>query len=421
MPKIKPFRALYYNQEKNKDLSRVVCPPYDVISSEERERLYNKSPYNYIHISLGKEYEEDNSKHNKFIRAKNLLHDWLDKGILLQDESPCIYFYHQAYEVSGTKYNRLGFISLLQLSNEKKSSVYPHENTHAKTVDDRLKLWSTVKANLSCIFICFDDPQKTVRSIFKTKLSRQQPCMEVEDQNKVRHRIWRLYDPESIRQINDVVSGQHLFIADGHHRYQVANEYRKLEKEKLKKITGEEPFNYVMTYFTTIETKNLQIFPMHRMVKHFPQDHAFLEEYFQIEKIKNKRNIGEDLAKTVSKGHAYGLYTRDGIKLLKLKERFPIDKYIKEGSLEYRRLDATILKCLVFDRLGIKSEDILYTKDLEETIAKVDKREIDASFILNPVKISQLKAIALNEERMPPKTTYFYPKVLSGLTVYKLG
>jgi uncharacterized protein (DUF1015 family) len=175
-----------------------------------------------------------------------------------------------------------------------------------------------------------------------------------------------------------------------------------------------------MTYFTNMDSRDLQIFPMHRILKKFPEDISFLEEFFRIDNIKTKEDMVIMLARAGKNEHAFGLHTRAGMKLLRLKNKMLIDEHIKEGSKDYRNLDATILKHFVFDQIGIISDDIIYTKNLDETHSMVEEGLAEASFIMNPVKIDELKAIALNGERMPPKTTYFYPKVLSGLTAYKL-
>ncbi len=226
--------------------------------------------------------------------------------------------------------------------------------------------------------------------------------------------------PENIQKIVDILSHQKLFIADGHHRYEVAMEHRKSKRAAAGKSDGQESYNYVMTYFTNMDSKDLKIFPMHRVVKDIPQDLGLLEESFRIDKVKSKEELLLLLARAGRNEHAFGLYMKDTIRLLRLKNKSLIDKHMTEGSPGYRRLDATILKYFVLDRMHVKSEDITYTKDIDEVTALVDEGQADAGFIMNPVKVQQLKDIALNGERMPPKTTYFYPKVLSGLTVYKL-
>src|SRR3989338_9335190 len=421
MLSIKPFRAVHYNQEKIKDFRQVVCPPYDVISPEEQDHLHELSPYNFIHILLGKERPGDDKTNNKYPRAKKIYQDWLNSGILVQDGKEAIYFCKQEYKSQGQKYSRLGFISLMGLQDGADSRVKPHENTHDYAVEDRLTLWSSLNANLSCIFVCYSDRQKKIEKIFNKKILAQKPAADIVDNNGAGHKLWRLDEMDLINEINESMVDQHLFIADGHHRYRVAQELRRSRLAQMtQKPTGEEPFNYVMTYFTNIDSKDLQIFPMHRIVKHFPLNFSLLEEFFRIDRIRHRDELLVPLALAVQNEHAFGLYTREGVKLLRLKNKLLVDQYIQEGSRDYKHLDATILRYFVFDRMGIKSEDIIYTKDYPDVLSQVDAAQADAGFIMNPVKISQLKAIALNGEKMPPKTTYFYPKVLSGLTVYKM-
>lgn len=420
MSTIKPFKAVYYNSRKIKDFGKVVSPPYDVISAEEQEYLHNLSPYNFTHIDFGKDAANDDKANNKYTRAKKIYAEWLEKDILLKDTKPCIYFYKQDYKIMGQKHSRMGFVSLLELENEEESKVYPHENTHARAVDDRLKLCEALKSNLSSIFVCYSDKHRKVEKIFTKHVLATEPIVDVESNGKVHHKLWRLDNPGLIKEINATLSGQQLFIADGHHRYKVAKEYQGKRLARMANPSGQEAFNYVMTYFTNIDSRGLQIFPMHRIVKRLPKNINFLEEFFRIDKVKKKEDLPILLARAGRNEHAFGLYMRGEIQLLRLKNRTLIEKYVKEGSKEYKALDATILKSFVFDRIGIKSDDIIYTQDIDRAMNMVDEGQADAGFLMNPVRIAELRAIALNGERMPPKTTYFYPKVLSGLTVYKM-
>ncbi len=420
MTRIKAFKAVHYNPDKVKNLNLVMCPPYDVISASEQNDFHNQSPQNFIWIDLAKDKPTDNKEDNKYTRAKKLFEEWLEKGVLVEDEKPGIYYYKQEYNIQGQKHSRLGFISLLRLEDEKGSKIFPHENTHSHAVEDRFTLWSSLKANLSSIFVCFSDRHKKVEKIFQKDVSVNKPIIDVVDGDKVRHLVWRLDQPELIDQIVETLENQNLFIADGHHRYKVAQQIRQDHLTRHQKYNGEEPYSYVMTYFTNMDSRDLKIFPMHRIIRKMTGSLDFLEENFRIDKIKSKEDLLILLTKAGQNEHAFGLYTRDGVRLLRLKNNLLIDQVIKEGSKEYRRLDATILKYFVLDKLKIKSDDIIYSKDLTQATSMVDYCEADASFIMNPVRIEQLKNIAFNGERMPPKTTYFYPKVLSGLTVYKL-
>ncbi len=199
----------------------------------------------------------------------------------------------------------------------------------------------------------------------------------------------------------------------------MSNQIRKDYLKKSKNSTGKEGYNFVMTYLTNMDSKDLQIFPIHRIVKKFTISVNLLEQYFRIDKIKSKTDLLVLLARAGQNEHAFGLYNKSGMYLLRLKSKTLIDKVVHEGSKDYKSLDAAILKAFIFDQVGVASEDIIYSKDPSEVMSFVDEGKADAGFILNPVLIKQLKTIALNDERMPPKTTYFYPKVLSGLTMYK--
>ncbi len=417
MSQIKPFQAVHFNPEKAGEMTHLACPPYDVISAKQLDAFHRSSKYNFTHIMLPK----DGKNESRYVRAKKTFEEWLKEEVLVQDDTPSIYFYKQEYKVLGEKHSRLGIISLMKIFDDKESKIFPHEKTHAAAKEDRLKLWKSLAANLSCIFVCFSDKDRKVEQVFLGHVASGQPFIDLRDDDDVRHLVWRLSDPKLIKQIVSSLSQQQVFIADGHHRYEVAKTYRDLRRAKTGKATGTEPYDYVMTYLTNMDSRDLKIFPMHRIVKKFPRDLEALEEYFRIDKIRSKDDLVIMLAKAGKNEHAFGLYTRDGITLLRLKNRLLIDKLIKEGSSEYKRLDATILKHFVLDKAGVKSEEIIYTKDVYEVTGMVDGGSADAGFIMNPVKIQQLKAIALNGEKMPPKTTYFYPKVLSGLTVYKMS
>jgi len=420
MSALKPFAAVFYNKEKIEILSNVFCPPYDIISQEQQENYYKQDPYNFIRLELAKETPKDTEKDNKYSRARKTYEEWFKKGILKQDETPCIYFYKQDYKYQGQKYTRMGFLGLLKMGEDSGVRILPHEHTHAAAKTDRFTLWSALKSDLSPIFVGYADKAGKIDRVFYKELAASKPYLEAVDHDKVKHTIWRLENPESIQAIVNVIGGQNLFICDGHHRFEVANQIRREALKKAKKVTGEEAYNYVMTYFTNMDSKDLQIFPIHRIVKKFPISVNLLEQYFRIDKIKTKVDWLVLLARAGQNEHAFGFYNKQGMFLLRLKNKMLIDKMVKEGTRDYRSLDAAILKAFILDQVGVTSEDILYSKDPDEVLQSVNEGLAEAGFILNPVQVAQLRAIALNDERMPPKTTYFYPKVLSGLTIYKM-
>ncbi|MFP4473330.1 MAG: DUF1015 domain-containing protein [Candidatus Omnitrophota bacterium] len=421
MTEIRPFKAVMYNPEKAADLGKVMCPPYDVISSRQQAALYNASPLNFIRLLLPKPDTGDEKGVSAYQNAKKTFAQWLDDQILTVDEHPAVYYYRQEYKIMGSRKSRLGFISLMKIQDDEHARVYPHEKTHARAKEDRLRLWKALDTILSPIFVCFSDKDRKVEKVFLDSVSKTPACIDIQDQEGVRHMLWRLTDQDLISQITATLYGQQVFIADGHHRYEVAREVRRQKMEKNPSHNGEEDYNYTMTYFTNMDSRDLQIFPMHRIVKSFPDNMELLEEYFRIDRVKTKEELVVLLAKAGQNEHAFGLYKKDGMWLLRLKNKLLIDKIVTEGSAEFKHLDATILKYFIFDRVNIASEDIIYTKDLDDVTGMIDNGEAKAGFVMNPVRIQQLKNIALNGEKMPPKTTYFYPKLLSGLTAYKLS
>ena len=419
MPAIKPFKAVYYNPQKVANLSDAVCPPYDVISREQQEDFYKQSPFNFIRLELTKEAPKD-EENAKYGRAKKTYDEWLRKGILIEDDKPAVYFYKQDYKYQGRKCTRTGFIALMRIAEDSGTKILPHENTHAAAKADRFLLWSALKSNLSSIFVCFADQTNKVDKIFIKDVAPNKPLMEAVDADKVKHTLWRLDDPDKINQIMNVLEGQNLFIADGHHRFEVANQIRCEALKTKTRPAAREPYNYVMTYFTNLDSKDLQIFPIHRIVRKFPANQELLEQYFRIDRIKTKSDLSVLLGRAGQNEHAFGLIDKGGMRLSRLKNKTLIDTMVTEGSSDYRNLDSAILKALILDPAGVAGEDIIYSKDPDEVVAAVNNGEAEAGFILNAVPIKQLKAVALNGEKMPPKTTYFYPKVLSGLTVYKM-
>jgi uncharacterized protein (DUF1015 family) len=267
--------------------------------------------------------------------------------------------------------------------------------------------------------VLFSDKEKNIAQISAEKLTHEKPFIDIIDKDKIRHRIWQIAEKKLVNKIVSDMQDKSIFIADGHHRYEVALEFRRQMIARKGSATGKEDFNYIMTYFTNLDSKELLILPTHRIVKKLPKPLDFLEEYFRVEKVKTKNELLMLLTKAGMNEHAFGLYQRDKIRLLRLKSENLVDKVITEGSRDYRRLDVTILKHFILDRLNIISQDLCFTNDVDEAMNLVNNNQFEAAFLLNPIKINQLRDIALSGERMPPKTTYFYPKVLSGLVVNK--
>ena len=426
MTKIRPFKALTFNLNKVGDYSLVVCPPYDVISPAAQETYHKRSPYNFLHVLLAKDLPQD----DKYHRAAGIFRDWLKSGVLVQENNPAIYFYSQQYIIRGEKRTRLGFISLLKLGDEKSSAVFGHENTHMEAKQDRFRLIKQVKANLSPIFIIFLDKKRIIQRIFQKDIPKLAPLIEVTDDEKTVHKLWRLDQPEIIESVVLSMNQENMFIADGHHRYEVACAYRDLMREKLgDKFTGQEDFNYCLSYFTNTDPRGLSILPIHRLLKlennlDLESLRMKLKEYFDIVEVKENKRFFFLMEKAGFNEHLIGMYKDKHYWLLRLKNVHALDKLINDKPKEYRTLDVSILNYLVFkNTLGLdinNLSNIKYSPDAEEFVNAVNEDPGKIAFFLNPVKTEQIIAVALNGNKMPPKSTYFYPKVLSGLVVNKL-
>jgi uncharacterized protein (DUF1015 family) len=422
MTKIKPFRAAIYNQGKIKDLSKVVCPPYDIISPAGQKYFHELNPYNLIHILLG----EDLVGEDKYRRAGHYFRNWLKEQILILDEKPAIYFYSQQYNLKGEKRTRLGFISLLRLE-DKDSSVFGHEHTRLEPKEDRYKLLKQVKANLSPIFVIFLDKKRVIQRTYQ-HIQDQKPFIDIIDNEKVTHRVWKLNNEDMLNNMQVRMQDENIFIADGHHRYEVACGYRNEIKKKLGAITGEEGFNYILTYFTNTDSRGLSILPIHRLVKldkkmAIDELKGSLQDYFDVEEVKDKAHFFFLMEKGGRTEHVLGMYKDKKYWLLRLKNIKILDKMIGDKPKEYRSLDVSILNHIILQKiLGLDLEDketLSFIPNSEELIDRVDNNPAYIAFFLNPVKIQEIIAVALNGERMPPKSTYFYPKVLSGLVMNK--
>lgn len=424
---IKPFRAYVYNAEKIKSYSDVVCPPYDVISADAQEAYHNRDAHNLIHILFGR----DKQGEDKYLRAQNYFQGWLQEKILIQDDRPAIYFYNQQYHVKGEKKTSYGFISLLKLR-DADTPVYAHENTRIGPKEDRLRLLKNVKANLSPIFSVFLDKKRIVQRL-NQKYIQGKPFIDIVDDDRVSHKVWKLASPEVINMVEKGMVGENIFIADGHHRYEVACAYREEMKEKLgSSFTGEEGFNYIMSYFTNADHRGLSILPIHRLLKldkelDLAAFKTSLLHYFDVEEIKDKRRFFFMMEKGGVAEHAIGMYYKNKkFWFIRLKNVRVLDKLISDKPKEYRLLDVAILNHLIFkDIMGFdlpaleNRANIIFSPDAEDFIRKIGEDDSLIAFFLNPVKIQQIIAVALAGYTMPAKSTYFYPKVLSGLLINK--
>lgn len=399
-----PFRGVCYNPERIEALDSVLAPPYDVINSKEQNELYEKSPYNVIRIILSKVEGDD-----KYVQAAETFRKWTREEMLIQDSKPCIYPYYQEFEENGRKITRKGFISAVRLEDFSSKRILPHERTFSGPKLDRLKLTSACNANLSPVFAIYSDPEGNLEKAIEEKLS--EPVIDAVGGDGARNRLWKISDNDLISRIKSAMLERSLLIADGHHRYETALEYRNIQRKKFGTSSGNEAYESVMMYLSRAESEGLIIKPTHRVVRNLGS--IRIEEF--LKKLMRRFNVEKISYNGIPKisHQEFAVFINDSIFNISLMESFPV---------YYKNLAVILLHSLVFGEI-INEEDagIFYTKSLEEVFSLVKSGEYKIGFILPPLSAVDLFDVVLAGEKMPHKTTYFYPKLLSGLVFHLLG
>ena len=420
MVEIRPFRAIRYTASAGQ-LRDLVTQPYDKITPEMQKKYYHKSPYNYTKLILP--VDED-----RYDAARRNLAGFMDKKVLEKDAVPGIYVYFQDFELHGRKYHRKGFICALRLQPYEDKAVLPHEKTHKGPKIDRLNMTRTTRKDLEPGFVLYPDPRRDISKVLD-EAARGKPLLEVLDEDGVTSRVWKLEDPRMIGKMQDALGNQQVVIADGHHRYETAITFRDEMRAASPGWTDMEAFNFRMTYMVDVNDPGLVVLPGHRLLlkQGLTGSHVTeLGKYFTITPmggdaaagfLQNNRDVICFVAYS-GKGKCLGLVLRD------------IDAvagfFKPEYSTEYRRLDVVVLRDVVFD--GIMKagelkidEDIGYSRWAQDAMEKVDAGKARVAFLLNATRPAQVLAVAKNGERMPEKSTDFYPKMLSGLTMMDIA
>jgi uncharacterized protein (DUF1015 family) len=431
MIRIAPFRGTLYSQKKIRDLAKVIAPPYDVISKAEQEKLYKKSPYNFVRLDLSQEPES-------YGAVAQLLNEWQSQGIFERDDQPAIYFLSQRFKLkTGEQKIREGFIALTELQDLGSGDIRPHEKTHDAPREDRLKLMLACHAQLSPIFALYAQSKPTINRILALAVEGLAPLLEVEQDNGDECRLWRITDPEVIRKVQREMLDQQLIIADGHHRYEATLSYRDHMRQERGQWTGREAFNYIMMYCANID-EHLVILPTHRLVRGYPHKpflelEEALQTYFYVEQHpKTPEGKGSFLKalKTAAKKHRVigASFKRDPRYLiLRLKNKRIMQRLAKDVSAPLRELDVSTLHLLILEHiLGMPPElqeqgdTIQYSQDEEAVLQTLEKEDFQAAFILTATKAEEIQSIVSGGEKMPQKSTYFYPKLPSGLVINKI-
>lgn len=426
MAEIKAFNGMRYDTSRGGELNTLVCPPYDIISDEQRTDYIEKNQYNIIRLELPKGGDE------RYKDAGKTLHDWLSEGVLKQDGKPSIYVYEMEFTANGVKNKLKGFVSLVKLEEFSKGIILPHEETLSKAKADRFNLMSETYCNFSQIYSLYMDEDHSVYSLVDG-CSQGSPDMCVTDGDGTVHRMWCVSDEKVISAVSAAFEKKKLYIADGHHRYETALNFHKHLVEEGKAVDGDLS-SYISMMLVDMENPGLVVFPTHRIVRDLDkfEPEKLLAEcrtYFTVAEAPTQERMNAVLKKQYDDGKkAFALYLGSGkCYIMVLDDENAVKALLPEKSDAYCGLDVSVLHNLVLERIfGIDKENmanqknLTYTRSLDEALEAVDIGNADCAFILNPTKVCEIRDVALANEKMPQKSTYFYPKLTTGLVMNKI-
>lgn len=437
MPEIQAFRGLRFNLATVGSLSDIVAPPYDVIDSSLQDNLYARSEYNVIRLELNRAEPSDVTGDEIYHRASRFLRTWIRDGVLEAEGDPAIYVYHQEFSYAGQSHVRKGFMARVRLQRFGEGNIYPHEQTHAKAKDDRLKLTRATQANLSQIFGLYPDPENTAQEILEQHIVTVRP-LEAIDHLGVIHRVWPVTDARIIGDVAALVCNLPMFVADGHHRYETACNYRD-ELAAQGHLTPEHPANYVLSMLIGMDDPGLLVLPTHRLLEGVPEYSVAeicekVSPCFDCEVAGDGPEGAEKIWKDMEEiddQMMMALYSSKDSKWVTLtakKEAIEqMAKLAPDHSAAWQGLGVAILHRLVFEEL-LSLRDIpkpTYVHLVEEVVAGL-KGELEGHLhyplaaLVMPATIEHIRQVSLHQERMPAKSTYFYPKLLSGFVFHKL-
>lgn len=447
MAEIQPFRGVRYNQLVVKELSEVICPPYDVISPELQRELYRRSEYNFVRLENGLELPQDTATDNRFTRSAAMLSQWLEQGVLKVDQVPAIYLHHQHFSSQGKSYRRRGLITLVRLEEWDKRVVRPHEGTLTGPTSQRLNLLWAIQANTSPILTLYEDEGQQISSLLAIQEQRE-PVITVSGANGEEHRVWAITDSWVIGEIGRRLAGQPLYIADGHHRYESALTYRQERQACASSKSADEAFNLVMMTLVDFADPGLIILPPHRLVRGISKSAlsellAKLRLFFEIEElplsapdvfgqVDNILAGGEVAAGDEVRLVLFGLPSAgsagraEHLLVLRLHDFTQVAQMMPYFHAElYMKLDVSIADHVILDKLlgleGGGEATITYSYDKQEAVKQVLDQEYQLALLLSPIKPKVIKVVADVGDRMPKKSTYFYPKLPAGLVFYRWG
>jgi uncharacterized protein (DUF1015 family) len=434
---IRPFHGTHYNPSVVKDLGRVICPPYDIISPQLQQELYRRSESNFIRIEFGRELPQDKANNSRYTRAAATLENWLAQGILKTDERPCLYINDHYFIYQGQQRRRRSLVCLVRLEEWDRMIVRPHEGTLSSPKGDRLNLLWALRANTSPVMSLYEDPDGRISSL-GDKPCEVKPLLSVDSGNGESYRIWAIDEAGTIAGIQECLAGQPLYIADGHHRYESALAYRRERRPGSSPEKAGEPFDFVMMSLIDIADPGLVILPAHRLVRGLAPSAIDglmngLKTYFSVrEQTLNRANILSQIGDLLSENEdevrliLFGL-KRDRFFQLRLRDFALVRPMMPYFHSElYQKLDVSIVDHVILEKIlglahGTAADYLDYTNNALEAINRVLDQEYQLAFLVNPVKPGIIKTIADNGDRMPHKSTYFFPKIPAGLVFYRFA
>ncbi|RLD11022.1 MAG: DUF1015 domain-containing protein [Chloroflexota bacterium] len=432
MANIKPFKGIRYNPEKIEDINTVISQPYDRVRYGLQDQYYDLSDYNIVRIIKGKEFEYDNAENNVYTRARDFLNKWLEEGVLVQEEHPALYVYHQTFPLpGGGEVTRKAFITAFELAEFDEGIVLPHERTHAGPKVDRLNLTRATETYFGNIFMLYPDPENKVDALLAKDLNREPDIQAKELHEKdVLHKIWVVTNQDVIDTVvAEMAPKRNLIIADGHHRYETALNYRNEQRQKFPDAPANAGFNYRMTAMVSMSNPGLTVLPTHRLIFGYEQKTSAdvlekIKKYFTVEEVASRPALETKMEASVGKVGRIGLATNDGFFFLTLKDQSIMAELAPNRVDAWRELDVSILHKLLLEHVMDiseekidKKEGIKYLREPDMGYDQVREEKTAFLFILNSTRIEQITACTDVGEKMPQKSTDFYPKIVTGFAM----
>ena len=434
MAEVSPFHGIRYNPAQISDLSAVICPPYDIISPAGQRELYERNPHNFVRIEYGEVMDQDSEEDNKYTRAVSYFKDWLNRKILIADAKPAVYVHDHYFLYKGREYRRRGIACRVRLEEWARMVVRPHEGTLAAPKSDRIRLLSTLGANTSPILSMYRDSSGEIAEILE-KCAAGKPIASAPLRDGERHELYSVNATGELRRLAEIFAAEPLYIADGHHRYESALTYQREKRALHPDAPAGTPFNFVLMTLVDMDDPGLLVLPPHRLLRglapaKIAELNTKLPSFFEVEKLSlstggvwrtiEARQADEEKLRLVLVGPG-----KEEVRVLTLRDFEAAARLMPYFHTDiYKRLDVSLVDHIVLEEmLGLKPEGeagIAFNYDRTDTVEKVRRGDYQLAFIVKPVRPETIKNIADAQDRMPRKSTYFYPKLPSGLLVNRV-